>query len=202
MEKKKKKIAIPHTYVLLVVIILVCALLTWFIPAGAYDRVVDEATGRNVVDPASFHFLDDNSGLGFFETMEQIIKGMMSASDIIFFIFILGGAFMILQDSGAMSAGIHQMASKFGHKQNFVLCLFIFLFSLLGGTMGMAEEVIVFIPLLAVLCDELKLDRMVALAVAMVGARVGFTTGLINPFTVGVAQGMHKESQKCRCIPV
>lgn len=190
MEKKKKKIAIPHTYVLLVVIILVCALLTWFIPAGAYDRVVDEATGRNVVDPASFHFLDDNSGLGFFETMEQIIKGMMSASDIIFFIFILGGAFMILQDSGAMSAGIHQMASKFGHKQNFVLCLFIFLFSLLGGTMGMAEEVIVFIPLLAVLCDELKLDRMVALAVAMVGARVGFTTGLINPFTVGVAQGI------------
>ena len=74
MEKKKKKIAIPHTYVLLVVIILVCALLTWFIPAGAYDRVVDEATGRNVVDPASFHFLDDNSGLGFLKPWSRLLK--------------------------------------------------------------------------------------------------------------------------------
>src|SRR5699024_11199071 len=70
------------------------------------------------------------------------------------------------------------------------LLLFMFLFSVLGGTMGMAEEVIVFIPLLASLCKELKLDRMVALAVVMIGARVGFTTGLINPFTVGVAQGI------------
>ena len=66
----------------------------------------------------------------------------------------------------------------------------MFLFSVLGGTMVMAEEVIVFIPLLVSLCKELKLDRMVARAVVMIGARGGFTTGLINPFTVGVAQGI------------
>lgn len=190
METKKKKFAVPHTYVILIILVLICAIMTWLIPAGAYDRVEDAVTGKMVVDPNSFHLVEDEGGLGFFDVMLEFIKGMESASSIIFFIFIIGGAFTIIQDTGAMSASIHALVRKFGKKQNFILVLFIFLFSVLGGTMGMAEELIVFIPLLITLCNELKLDRMVALAVAMIGARVGFTTGLINPFTVGVAQGM------------
>lgn len=190
MERKKKKISVPHTYVILCMLVLICAIMTWLIPAGAYDRVEDAVTGKMVVDPDSFHFTDDGGGLGFFDVMLEFIKGMESASDVIFFIFIIGGAFTIIQDTGAMSASIHAMVRKFGKKQNLILILFIFMFSVLGGTMGMAEELIVFIPLLVTLCNELKLDRMVALAVSMIGARVGFTTGLVNPFTVGVAQGM------------
>lgn len=189
MEKKKKAIKVPHTFVLLFIMVIVCAVLTWVIPAGSYDRVIDEATGREVVDASSFHFTE-GGGVGPFDVMVEFIKGMEGASDVIFLIFIIGGAFMILQDTGAMTAGVHAIARKFGKRQNLVLMLFMFLFSVLGGTIGMAEEVIVFIPLIATLCKELKLDRMVALAVVMVGARIGFTTGLINPFTVGVAQGM------------
>ena len=187
---KKKGLKVPHTYVILVALVLICAVATWIVPAGTYDRVVDEATGRKVVDPSSFHFTEDAGGLGFFDVAKEFIYGMESASDIIFFIFILGGAFTIIQDTGALAGGIYAMVRKFGKRQNLILCLFIFFFSVLGGTIGLAEEVIVFIPLLVMLCDQLKLDRMVALAVAMVGARVGFTTGLINPFTVGVAQGL------------
>ena len=187
---KKKGLKIPHTYVILVALVLVCAIATWVVPAGSYDRVVNEATGRKVVDPSSFHFTEEGGGLGFFDVMKEFIYGMESASDIIFFIFILGGSFTIIQDTGALAGGIYAMVNKYGKRQNLILCLFIFFFSVLGGTIGLAEEVIVFIPLLVMLCDQLKLDRMVALAVAMVGARVGFTTGLINPFTVGVAQGL------------
>lgn len=189
MEKKKRSLKVPHTYVLLFVMVVICALMTWLIPAGSYDRVIDGATGKEVVDAASFHFTGDG-GIGFFDVMKQFIAGMESSSDIIFLIFILGGSFMILQDTGALTAGVHGMARRFGKRQNLILLLFMFLFSVLGGTIGMAEEVIVFIPLLVTLCNELKLDRMVALAVVMVGARIGFTSGLINPFTVGVAQGL------------
>lgn len=170
MERKKKKISVPHTYVILCMLVLICAIMTWLIPAGAYDRVEDAVTGKMVVDPDSFHFTDDGGGLGFFDVMLEFIKGMESASDVIFFIFIIGGAFTIIQDTGAMSASIHAMVRKFGKKQNLILILFIFMFSVLGGTMGMAEELIVFIPLLVTLCNELKLDRMVALAVSMIGA--------------------------------
>ena len=188
MEKKGFKV--PHTYVILVALVLICAIATWLVPAGAYDRVVNEATGRSVVDPDSFHFVENEGGMHPFDVMKEFVFGMESASDIIFFIFILGGSFTIIQDTGALAGGIYAMVRKFGKQQNLILCLFIFFFSVLGGTIGMAEEVIVFVPLLVMLCNELKLDRMVALAVAMIGARVGFTTGLINPFTVGVAQGL------------
>ncbi|MGN1334632.1 MAG: C4-dicarboxylate ABC transporter permease, partial [Anaerovoracaceae bacterium] len=157
METKKKKFAVPHTYVILIILVLICAIMTWLIPAGAYDRVEDAVTGKMVVDPNSFHLVEDEGGLGFFDVMLEFIKGMESASSIIFFIFIIGGAFTIIQDTGAMSASIHALVRKFGKKQNFILVLFIFLFSVLGGTMGMAEELIVFIPLLITLCNELKL---------------------------------------------
>ena len=190
MKKSLKNLKVPHTYVILLVLVLICMLATWLVPSGAYDRVVDEATGRTVVDPDSFHFLEGTGGLGFFTTMKGFINGMISSSDIIFFIFILGGAFAIVMDTGALAGGVFALVNKYGDKQNFIICLFIFLFSVLGGTMGMAEELIVFIPLLVLMCKQLNLDRMVALAIVMVGARVGFTTGLLNPFTVGVAQGL------------
>ena len=90
MERKKKKISVPHTYVILCMLVLICAIMTWLIPAGAYDRVEDAVTGKMVVDPDSFHFTDDGGGLGFFDVMLEFIKGMESASDVIFFIFIIG----------------------------------------------------------------------------------------------------------------
>jgi uncharacterized ion transporter superfamily protein YfcC len=40
---------IPHTYAILLGIIIIAALCTWIIPAGEYARV--EVGGRTVVDP-------------------------------------------------------------------------------------------------------------------------------------------------------
>ena len=185
---KKKKLTVPHTYVLLFLMVVICALLTWIVPSGTFDRVED-ASGRTVVVAGSYHQVE-NAGLGFFDTIKEFILGMESASDIIFFIFILGGAIMIIRDTGALDAGVQALAKKLGKRSNLALIIFIFLFSLMGGTIGMAEECIVFIPILMALCKQLKLDNMVALAVVMVGARIGFTPGLLNPFTLGIAQGI------------
>ena len=79
METKKKKFAVPHTYVILIILVLICAIMTWLIPAGAYDRVEDAVTGKMVVDPNSFHLVEDEGGLGFFDVMMVFIKGMESA---------------------------------------------------------------------------------------------------------------------------
>ena len=56
MEKKKRSLKVPHTYVLLFAMVVICALMTWLIPAGSYDRVIDEATGKEVVDAASVSY--------------------------------------------------------------------------------------------------------------------------------------------------
>ena len=50
MEKQKKKFQVPHVYALLTGLIIICAILTYIIPAGAYDMMVLE-DGREVVDP-------------------------------------------------------------------------------------------------------------------------------------------------------
>ncbi|MBR2802488.1 MAG: YfcC family protein [Erysipelotrichaceae bacterium] len=190
MTVKKKRFEVPHTYVLLLVMVLICALLALVVPAGAYETAKDVATGRTIKVPGTFQYLEGSSAMNFFDVMKEFVFGMESSSDIIFFIFILGGAFTIVQDTGAMAGGIHALVRRYGKRQDLILILFIFIFSIFGGTIGMAEEVIVFVPLVVMLCRQFKLDRMVALAVCMIGARVGFTTGLINPFTVGVAQGL------------
>ena len=41
--KKKFKLKVPHVYSLLLMLILICAILTYIIPAGTFDRVQNEA---------------------------------------------------------------------------------------------------------------------------------------------------------------
>lgn len=185
----KKRSRVPHTYALLFLMIIMAVAMTYFVPAGSYDRVKDPNTGRTVVDPESFHYVEQTP-VHPFGAFEAVHEGMVKAGDIVFFIFIIGGAFTIIRKTGVMDAGIHKVFVKFGNRQNLILILIMFLFSILGGTIGMAEEVIVFIPPAVLLCRQFGLDEMVGLAVTMIGARVGFTTGLMNPFTVGVAQGI------------
>lgn len=166
----------------------ICAILTHIVPAGTFERA-ENAAGRIAVVPGSYHHVEQ-AGLSFFDTMKEFMLGMQSASDIIFFIFIFGGALAIIRDTGALDAGVHNLAKKLDKKKNLVLVIFMFLFSILGGTIGMAEDAIVYIPILITLCKQFKLDNMVALAVVMIGSRIGFVSGLMNPFTVGVAQGL------------
>lgn len=188
-SRPRWKIGVPHTYFLLFIIVVLCAAATWIVPAGTFDRVKHQATGRTVIDPDSFHSVEQTP-VGAWGMLKAFQTGMEKSSAIIFFIFIIGGAFTILQDTGAIDAGITRLANKLQTRQNWLLIVIAFLFSVLGGTMGLAEEVIVFIPMAIALCAKLKLDRMVALGITMIGARIGFTTGLANPFTVGVAQGL------------
>lgn len=60
MEKKKKGVKIPHTYVILGIIIVIMAILTWIVPAGEFDRVYDEASGRTIVVPGTYHEVEGN----------------------------------------------------------------------------------------------------------------------------------------------
>lgn len=183
------KLKVPHTYVLLFVVIVICAVLTYFVPAGSFERVKDINTGRTIIDAESFKYLEQ-SPIGPFDIFNSVHSGMVKAAQIIFFIFILGGSFTIIQGTGVIDAGISRVVSKFSGKKEWLLIIIMFIMSVAGGTLGLAEEVLVFIPIAIALCKRLGYDKMVGLVIVTVGSRVGFTTGLMNPFTVGVAQGI------------
>ncbi|MTI46646.1 MAG: putative basic amino acid antiporter YfcC [Firmicutes bacterium] len=185
----KKKFKIPHTYVILFSVILIMAILTYIIPAGEFDRVVDPHTDRTVVDPASFHEVDQNP-TSFFGLFKSIPNGLKDAAGIVFFIFIVGGAFQIITGTGAIEAGIGRMALALKGAEILMIPLFIILFSIAGGTFGMAEEAIVFVPIGIALARALGYDAITGTAMITLGAACGFTSGFMNPFTVGVAQGI------------
>ena len=191
-EKAKitnKTLKLPHTYVLIFCVILVAALLTHIIPAGEYTRVEDPNTGRTVVDPNSFTRVEGNP-VNLFGVLTAIPRGMMAAAQITFFIFIVAGSFQIITSTGAIEAGIYKVANMLKGKESLLIPIFMFLFSLTGAFLGFAEENIVFIPVAITLARALGYDALVGMSLVTLGGAVGFNSGMMNPFTVGLAQGI------------
>lgn len=188
-KKENKVMKVPHTYVLIFCIILLVTALTYIIPAGEYDRVEDAVTGRTIVDPDSFHVVESNP-VGILGILTSIPKGMKDAATITFFIFIVAGAFQMITATGAIEAGIFKVAQSLKGREHLLIPIFVFLFSLTGAFLGFAEENIVFIPVAIALSRALGYDALVGVSLVTIGGAVGFDSAMMNPFTVGVAQGI------------
>jgi uncharacterized ion transporter superfamily protein YfcC len=186
---KKKRTWVPHTYVILFSIVILAAIGSYVVPPGVYDRAKDARTGRTLVDPNSFHSVE-RTVITPFGLFRAIPKGMVEAAEISFFIFICGGIFTILQETGAIDAGLSKAIVALRGKEKLMIPIVMFLFSLMGATMGMSEEVIVFVPIGVALARGVGFDDIVAIAMLSTGAAIGFSSGLANPFTVGVAQSI------------
>lgn len=185
----QKKREFPHTFVILFCIIAVMTLLTHIVPAGVYDRVTDPNTGRSVVDPESFAYVEATP-VSFFGFLNAIPDGMVDVADIMTFIFVVGGAFNIITETGAMEKGVRKLAYKLSGREKLLIPMMMFIFSLGGATFGMAEEVIIFVPIGIALARALGYDALVGMAMMVMGAAIGFSSGFLNPFSVGVAQGI------------
>jgi len=181
------KLRIPHTYVLLIGLIALAAASTWIIPAGSYDRVV--VRGREVVDPLSYHPVEARpAGIG--TLFLAFPRGLVEIAEIVFYIFIIGGAFGVLNRTGVIQAGVRALVRRLGGRQALIVPFLTVVFAVGGGTIGIAEETLVFLPALLLLARSLGYDSLLAGGIALVGANAGFAAAFMNPFTVGVAQGI------------
>ncbi len=176
---------------LIVTIVLVCfAILTWIVPAGSYDRV--EVDGREVVVPNTFKSVDANpQGLG--DLLVAPIKGLEAAADIIAFVLLVGGAFSMLTATGAIDAALLAVvafAERKSSRRKWLIPILVTFFSLAGCTFGMSEEALIFILITIPLAKKLGYDPLIGVAIPFVGAAAGFAGAVINPFTVGLAQGL------------
>ncbi|GHV55162.1 C4-dicarboxylate ABC transporter [Synergistales bacterium] len=185
----KKGFKIPHTYVILCTIILLAAIGSYVVTPGVYDRAKDERTGRTLVSPESFHEVE-RTPVGLFELFKSVPDGMVAASDIVFFIFICGGVFTVLQKTGAIDSGLSKAIVAMRGREKLMIAGTMFIFSLFGATMGMSEEVIVFIPIGVALARAVGYDDIIAVSMLSTGAAIGFASGVMNPFTTGVAQSI------------
>ncbi len=186
--KVKKKMKVPHVYIILLTVVVICAILTYFVPAGEYTRI-EGPGGRMVVDPTSYHGIDQTP-LGVFDILKSIPKGMAEVASIIFFIFIVGGSFAVVQGTGAIEAGIGELTKKMAGRERIVIPVIMLAFSMGGAVFGMAEETLPFIPIMVTLAIALGFDSLTGAGIVLIGAGTGFAAAFMNPFTVGVAQGI------------
>ncbi|MGB9992561.1 YfcC family protein [Massilia sp. SM-13] len=185
-----KKLKLPNTYVLLFLILAMIALATWLVPGGKYETQL--VNGRQVVDPATFHYVTSKPQ-GLAALLMAPIKGFVEAGLIIGFVLIVGGAFNVLHKTEAIDAMIKSIAKA--HTRSPVvraalIPVFLTLFSLGGATFGMNEEAIPFILIFVPLALALGYDSVVGVSIPFIGSQVGFAAAFLNPFNVGIAQGI------------
>ncbi len=124
-------------------------------------------------------------GLGAFITSP--IKGIIAASDIIFFVLFIGGLIGIMNISGAFDAGIARLAEKLKGREYLLIILVTSLVALGGTTFGLAEETMAFFPILIPVFIAARYDAMVGLASIFLGSAVGTMCSTVNPFSSIIA---------------
>ncbi|PQO91897.1 putative basic amino acid antiporter YfcC [Massilia phosphatilytica] len=184
------RLRIPNTFVLLFAILALIALATWFIPGGKYDTHL--VNGKQLIDPASFHYVE-SAPQGLVALMKAPIKGFVEAAQIIGFVLVVGGAFAVVQKTDAIDTGIRSIARMHEHSalvRAALIPVFVTLFSLGGATFGMNEEAIPFILIFVPLALALGYDTIVGVSIPFLGSQAGFGAAFLNPFNVGIAQGI------------
>lgn len=173
--------------VILLVFLLIAAIATYVVPAGSFDRIANEATGYETVDPDSYHRVDQNP-IGIFDLFMSIPNGLAGSASLIFFILIVGGALQVIQATGAIDIGMKNLIKRFAGKENLLLIAILVAFGTLSCFAATSEEFLAFMPLIYTVCLGLGFDSMVAAFLVLGASSIGYCGGMTNAYTVGVAQ--------------
>lgn len=194
------KLRIPHSNTIIAFAILFCALLSWLVPAGEYAReeIVVNGIVKTVIVENSFQYVENSPQT--WQVFSSFFAGFERQAGIIAFLLIMGGAFHVLNATKSIDVGIHHFLAFTKHLEsnrflrsigvnNIILCSIIFIFSLFGAVFGMSEETIAFTILIIPLAVKMGYDSITGVCIVYVAAHVGFSGAMLNPFTVGIAQG-------------
>ena len=168
------RLKVPNTYVIIFTVLLVCAVATWLVPGG---------------EPQTW------------QVFSALYEGFSQQAGIIAFVLIIGGAFWVVNSTKAVDEGIMKFINKVQGLERFtlvrklgvgniVITLVMLLFGLFGAVFGMSEETIAFVAVVIPLARSLGYDDFVGVCMVYVAAHVGFAGAMLNPFTIGIAQGM------------
>ncbi|MGP9807759.1 YfcC family protein [Halomonas sp. AOP12-C2-37] len=183
---KKWYQAVPDPMVLIFLILVATYLLTFIIPAGEFERVTQN--GRTMVVPGSFTYLENVANIPLFNIFVAIPEGLVSASRYLFIVFIAGGLFHILQKTGALENAIGVAVNRVGvERRNIIIVVGTFIYGFFGVAVGF-ENNIALVPIAILIASAIGCSSLVGVAMAVGG--IGFALSPINPYTVGVAQGI------------
>lgn len=178
--KKKKGFQMPHVYLVILILMLFVAILTYIVPAGAYERI------DGAIDPNTYTRIEQTP-VSFIQFFTAIPQGFIESANIIGCVLLISGCIQVINMTGTFSAGIQAMIKKSKGKDLIMVIAFYTLFVGLG-VIGYLDALYPFYPIIISLFITLGYDKMVGTAVILLSTAVGFTSGMINPYTTGVSQ--------------
>ena len=179
------RLRLPHPLVLLLIGVGVAALLTWILPAGAYDRRMDQASGRELVVAGTYKLIEA-APVGIMAAVLAVPRGIVAGADVILTILVVGGAFALLDATGALARLVGSLVG-YTRRPRLVVIAICLIFATLGALENMQEELVALIPVLLVLSRGLGFGAITAVSMSVGSCAVGAAFGPTNPFQTGIA---------------
>lgn len=178
---------VPHTLVLLFLMMVLALVATWVLPQGSFETELDPQ-GRPLVVPGSYSLAEERVVLPPTTLFTVVPRALGAAQEIIFFVFIVGGAIGVLRATGAIDAMLGAVLRRIGHSPTLLIAIGMTVFAAGSSAIGAGEEYIPFAAMLIALCLAMRMDVITAIGIMVVGYGIGFGVAVLNPFTVQIAQ--------------
>ncbi|MBP9099309.1 MAG: YfcC family protein [Ferruginibacter sp.] len=150
------------------------------------EKFKSGAIRKPVSVPGTYQPMPENRQ-GFIQVLQAPIKGIYESVDIVFFILVIGGFMHVFNESGAMVKGLTALSYTMKGREAWLIIILTFLFSFAGSSYGMAEEALVFYPVMVPLFLAAGYDLLVPVAVIYAGTNLGTLSSFSNPFSTIIA---------------
>lgn len=181
----KKRLAIPDSLVIVVIVMLLAAGLTYLIPAGEYTRTINEI-GQTVVAADSFHYVNA-SPVNPFTVFTYVPEGLDKARNIIWVLLCSGGGLGVVLSTGLFQGIASSISQKASGKDWLLISLVTAVFAVLCIPINL-NTFIPLAPLGLLIATSMGLDAVVGVSIILLGGAVGFSCGAMNLSTTGTAQ--------------
>ena len=183
----------PTAFTILFCLIIIVAALTWVIPAGEYQRELNEALGQEAPVPGTYERVNPNPQ-GLVAVLMAPIAGLYDpftgvarAIDVALFVLIIGGFLMVVTHTGAIDAGIGWLLKALEGREILMIPILMTAFAAGGTSYGMAEESLAFYALVIPVFLRAGYDALTGVAVILLGAGVGTLGSTFNAFATVIA---------------
>ncbi len=188
-----RRFKFPSAYTILFILIALVAALSWIVPAGHYQMVMNETLGKEVPVAGTYaHVTAQPQGIASvimapISGLYDPDTGQAGAIDVALFVLIIGGFLGIVNKTGAIDAGIERVTQKLSGREEWMIPILMGLFAAGGTIYGMAEESLPFYTLLVPVMMAARFDPLVAASTVLLGAGIGTLGSTINPFATVIA---------------
>ncbi len=200
--RKRRHFTLPSAYTILFALIVVMALATYIIPAGAYNT---DKEGAPV--PGTYHAVESHPAKVLVDSLTAPINGLygiedakgnisyynsgtlFGAIDVALFIIVIGGFLGVTMRTGAIQSGISRLVERLRGRERWMIPILMSVFALGGTSFGMAEESLAFYSLVISVMIAAGYDALTGAAVVLIGCGVGVFGSTVNPFATGIASG-------------